>query len=250
MWTYIAGPFLAFLPKRWRKALPFSQSIHWTHAATLSGLAEGLFAVAGLLWWYSISMTTWVNRGLDVAMNGKAGSEITDQAIGAMAWFMWANHPLTWILGYFTVEGAARLCGAAFSGSVLGTLPLFLVDKLVRFVLGGSQTAQEMPGAASSFVGAVSDKILESSVPVSADAISFRREGADEIMEIRASRKKPDWDPPRVVRCADSYYRLEDFCKCPGSRPFLYTLRRLATGVPGRTVLRYEPGDAATAGKR
>ena len=95
MLTYLLGPFLAFLPKRWRKALPFSQSIHWSHAVTLSGFAESAVSFAALLQWYTISMTTWVNRGLDVAMSGKAGPGITDHAIGAMALLMWANHPLT-----------------------------------------------------------------------------------------------------------------------------------------------------------
>ena len=250
MWTYIFGPILSLLPKGWRKALPFPEDIRWAQAVAISGFVELAVALAGLLKWYSISMTTWVNRGLEVALNGKAGSGITDQAIGAMAWFMWANHPLTWILGYFSVEGAVRLCGAAFSDSLLGTLPLFLVDKAVRVFFGGSKTAQEVPGATSSFFGAVGEKILESSVPLSADEISFQKDAAGEIMEIRASRRKQDWDPPRVVRFEESYYRLEECSKSPGPRPFRYTLRRLSAGVPGRKVLLYEPGDAVVAGAR
>lgn len=186
MWTYIVGPFLALLPKRWRKALPFSGTINWAHAVTLSGLAELAVAVAATLQWYSISMTTWVNRGLDVAMNSKAGSGITDHAIGGMAWFMWVNHPLTWLFGYFCIEGAVRMCGAAFSDSLLGTLPLAVVDKVVHYVLYGSKTAEEAPGAAASFFGAVSEKVLESSVPVSADEVHFQQSGTEEMMEIRA----------------------------------------------------------------
>lgn len=243
MWTYILGPFLALLPKRWRKALPFADRINWGHAAVLSGLAEALIALGATLQWYSISMTTWVQRGLDVAMNSNAG--ITDQAIGAMAWFMWINHPLTWILGYFSLEGAVRLCAAGVADSMLGTLPLFLVDKSVRFVTGGSHAPPEVSGMASSFIGAVSDKVLESSVPASADEISFGHDASDEVMEIRASRKKPDWDPPRVVRCGETYYRLEACSKVAGPRPFRYTLRRLTAGVPGRTVLLYDPGAVA-----
>jgi hypothetical protein len=252
MWTYtyIVGPFLAILPRRWRLGLPFSDSINWAHAVVLSGLAEFAVALAGLLKWYSISMTTWVNRGLEVALNGPAGSGITDQAIGAMAWFMWVNHPLTWVLGYFSVEGAVRMCGAAFSDSLLGILPLFLIDKAVAVLSGRSKTTQEVPGAASSFVNAVSEKILESSVPASVDEISFQKSGTEEIMEIRASRRKPDWDPPRVVRYGETYYRLEDCGKCAGPRPFRYTLRRLSAGVPGRKVLLYEQGDAVATGKR
>jgi hypothetical protein len=250
MWTFTLGPFLALLPKTWRKALPYSSAMNWPYAVAISGLAELALALAALVKWYSISMTTWVNRGLEVALNSKAGAGITDHAIGLMAWFMWANHPLTWVLGYFAVEGAVRLCGAAFSESLLGTLPLFLIDKAVRVFFGGSKTAQEAPGAASSFIGAVSDKLLESSVPAGADEISFSTNGTEEILEIRASRRKPDWDPPRVVRVEEAYYRLEESSKCPGARPFRYTLRKLAAGVPGRRVLVYEAGDAVVTGRR
>jgi hypothetical protein len=241
MWTYIVGPFLALLPKRWRKALPFSDAINWPHAVTLSGLAELAVAVAATLEWYSISMTTWVNRGLEVAMSGKAGNGITDQAIGGMAWFMWVNHPLTWLLGYFCIEGAVRMCGAAFSDNLLGTLPLAVVDKVMRYVLYGSKTAEEVPGAASSFFIAVSEKVLESSVPVSADEVRFQQSASEEIMEIRASRRKVEWDPPRVVRFQENYYQLEACSKCAGPRPFRYTLRKLSAGVPGRKVIVYEP---------
>jgi hypothetical protein len=217
------------LPKRWRKPLPFSDSVNWPRAVTLSGFAELLLALAALLQWYLISMTAWVNRGLEVALSGKAGNGITDHAIGAMALLMWVNHPLTWLLGYFGVEGAVRMCGAAFSDNLLGTLPLFLLDKAVGVFLGRSKTAQEVPGVASSFVGAISAKMLESSVPKNADEISYQKSATEEIMEIRASRRKPDWDPPR---------------------PFRYRLRRLSAGVPGRNVLVYDPGDAVVAGKR
>jgi hypothetical protein len=250
MRTYILGPFLALLPMRWRKALPFSESINWAHACTLSGLAELAVALAALLQWYSISMTTWVSRGLQVALNGGAGTGITDQAIGGMAWFMWVNHPLTWVIGYFSVEGAARMCGAAFSDSLLGTLPLFLVDKTVRVFFGGSKREQEAPGVASSFVSAIGEKMLESSVALSADQISRKADGTEEIMEVLASRRKPDWDPPRLIRFQENYYRLEACSKCAGPRPFRYKLRKLSAGVPSRKVLVYQPEGVAFAGER
>lgn len=250
MWTYIVGPVVSFFPKRWRRALPFARHIHWTHAVALRGFAELVVALAGLLKWYSVSMTTWVNRGLEAATSGRAGPGVTDVAIGGMAWLLWVSHPLTWVIGYFCVEGAIRMCGAAFSDNLLGTLPLFVVDKAARLFSGESKTAQEAPSAAASFIGAVSEKILEARVPASADEISVRKDGSEEILEIRASRKKVDWDPPRVVRIEDIYYRLEDCGKCAGPRPFLYTLRRLSAGVMGRKVILYEPGGAAVAGKR
>jgi hypothetical protein len=93
-------------------------------------------------------------------------------------------------------------------------------------------------------------KVLESSVPVSAGEVRFQQSGTEEIMEIRASRRKPEWDPPRVVRFQQNYYRLEACSKCAGPRPFRFRLRKLSAGVPGRKVISYEPGDAVVAGKR
>src|SRR5260370_22378512 len=142
------------------------------------------------------------------------------------------------------------MSGAAFSDSLLGTLPVFLVDKAFAVLSGRSKTTQEAPGVASSFVNAVSEKILESSVPVCADEISFQKSGTDEIMEIRASRRKPDWDPPRIVRFGENYYRLEDCGKCAGPRPFRYALRRLSAGGPRGERLLFEAPAVGGPGKR
>ena len=76
------------------------------------------------------------------------------------------------------------------------------------------------------------------------DELCVVRNTSEEILEIRASRPKPDWTPPRVVRYEDRYYRLEESARGSGPRPFVYKLRRLAAGVPGRTVLTYSPEEA------
>ena len=244
MWTYtyLLGPFLAFLPRRWRKALPFHDSVNWGPAATISGLAEFVVAVAALMYWYSYSMDTWVQRGLDFAMSGKAGSgEVTDHAIGGMAYLIWATSPLTWALGYVFLEGAVRLCGGAFTGNILGTLPLFLLDKVfVKIFRGDPPDAVRANAPPGSFASAIHEKVL-SGLPKTSDELQIRNDGTEEILEIRASRKKPDWTPPRVVRFQDAYYRLEAYSKGGAPRPFRYTLRRLPTGVPGRSVLVYQP---------
>ncbi len=76
------------------------------------------------------------------------------------------------------------------------------------------------------------------------DELFFRADGSEEILEIHACRRKQDWNPPRVVRVEDRYYHLENSSLGGGTRPFRYTLRRLAAGVPGRNVLLYSPTDA------
>jgi len=243
MWTYILGPFLSFLPKRWRKSLFATESIKWVHATFISGLAEFAIAVYAFMYWYSYSVTNWVQRGLEVAMNGGVGSGISDHAVGAAALLLWANHPLTWILGYFSVEGATRLCSAVFADSILGTLPLFLLDKAIVtiFRLEKKRPGHELDAPPGSFAGAIREKMLTATLPMVSDELSFRSDGAGEILQIAACRPKEDWTPPRVVRFKDSYYRLEACSQGMGRRPFQYTLRRLSAGVPGRTVLVYSP---------
>src|SRR5215471_17868726 len=99
MLTYILGPFLSLFPKRWRDALPFSKYVRWSRATAISGLAEAAGALVALSYWYSYTMTTLVGRGVDVALtgalNGTSGPEVRPQDIGAVALFLFANHPLT-----------------------------------------------------------------------------------------------------------------------------------------------------------
>ena len=115
MLTYILGPFLALFPKRWRKAFSSGVSVDWRRAAALSGFAESVIALIALLYWYSYSMTTWVDRALDAGLAGKLPTGVTDQDIGFTALLIWTTHPLTWLIAYTGLEGAARFVGAAFS---------------------------------------------------------------------------------------------------------------------------------------
>jgi hypothetical protein len=130
----------------------------------------------------------------------------------------------------------------------LGILPLFLLDKVfvTAFRRRGPKNmsaAAKLPGN-SSLLGVLREKALTASLPVVSDELCFRKSATENILEIRASRRKQDWTPPRIVRYQDSYYRLEADSLGAAPRPFLYTLRRLPAGVPGRTVLLYSPSDA------
>ncbi len=247
MWTFLFGPLISIFPKRWREALPFSTRVRWGPATVISGLAESVIALIALSYWYMYAMTAWVERGVDSALSGKMGPGVTDQAIGSVALVIWATHPLTLLLGYAGIEGAIRLCAAAFSGNILGTLPLFLLDKVFVTVFRRRGTKNLNAAASfnnSSLVGAVRERMLAARLPIVSDELCFRRSASEEILEIHAARRKQDWTPPRVVRYQDSYYRLESDSLGPAPRPFHYMLRRLPAGVPGRTVLLYSPLDA------
>ena len=257
MWTYLLGPFLAILPKRWREALPFSDYVSWPRATAISGLAESAAALIVLAHWYYYAMNTWVGRGVDVALNGalsgKSGPELRPQDIGGVALIVWASHPLTWLLGYLGLEGALRV-GAAFTGSGLGTLPFFLIDKTLSLLFGtrAPEPLSETGSADHAFSEAngIRARIAGAGLSSISDELFFERKGAEEILEICASRKKEGWDPPRTVRYQDTYYRLEAASLGERPRPFHYTLRRLPAGVPGRTVLLYTPADAVIRQER
>ena len=249
MFTFLLGPFLAALPKRWRQSLPMQKLIEWRTASMLSGFGEFLFGFVAMLYWYSYSVTTWVSRGLDAALAGKMGPSASDHEIGLMAIFTFATHPLTWLIFYVAVEGSVRLVGAAFTESILGVLPLFVADKIFLKITGQggpgiAQVAGYTETNLSSYVGAIREKVRVTRTAIVPDELCVTREGADEFMEIRACRSKPDWTPPRTLRYQDTFYRLEESSRGSEPRPFHYRLRRLSAGVMSRTVLVYAPEQA------
>jgi hypothetical protein len=254
MWILLLGPFLSLLPRRWRKALPFYDAVHWRSASILSGLAESVMALAGLMYWYSYSVTTWVSRALDNVLGKNAPTTITDHDIGFAALVIWATHPWTWAIVFFGVEGLTRVL-AALADTVLGLFPLYLLEQIYSKIFRNG--TPEAAGAvkfsesyASSYVGAMREKVESVRLSQVPDEHYILKNATEEILEIRAWRAKLDWNPPRVVRYDDRYYRLEDCARGSAPRPFVYKLRRLAAGVPGRTVLVYSPEEAPVTANR
>lgn len=249
MWTYIIGPLLALLPTPWRNSLPFAGRVNWGRATALSGLAESLGAIVALGYWYMYGMTWLVDRMVSARLSGKLGENVTLKMVGGAALGIWAVHPLTLLLVYCMFEGGARFCVAAFGDQNPGILPLALIDWIFFRRSRPQNPASVRPMGsvadhARSLVDAVRERILLAREGEQPDELRFRNEQGEDLLEIRASRRKPGWDPPRVVRMEDAYYRLEAFANKTGPRPFLYTLRRLSAGVPGSNVLIYFPPEA------
>lgn len=244
--TYIAGPLAAFLPARWRNALPFAGHVRWERAVVLSGMLEIAGALLALANWYQYIMYPIVNRGVDLALKGKLGGGVTDQQIAGVAYTVFLFQPLTWVLAYFFFEGAVRLCGAAFADNVLGTLPLGLIDRTLSLATNRTGANPALPDQrkAQSFAGAVRERAILSRLKQVPDELHYATDRSQELLEIRSSRRKEDWLAPKVVRVDDLYYRLEENSVENGPRPFRYRLRRLERGVPGRNVLLYKTEDA------
>jgi hypothetical protein len=252
--TYLLGPLLALLPRRWRNSLGFSASLNWRRATVLSAFAESSIALTALLFWYSYYMNLLVSNGLDSALVGKMGGA-TDHENGFTAVVIWATNPLTWLIAYAGVEGSVRLVGAAFTETNLGILPLFLLDKVFLKITGRSeQSAAKAAGYAdgnfSSYVGAIRDKTAAKRLPLVPDELFFSGTAPEEILEIRACRKKTDWNPPRTVHYQGTFFRLEASSEGDAPRPYRYTLRKLSAGVMGRTVLVYSPEETPVLAKR
>lgn len=214
-----------------------------------------MIALIALLYWYSYSMSTWVSNALDAALNGKTGPEVTDQAIGFAAWVVWATHPLTWVIAFGGIEGTVRLVSAAFTETNLGIFPLFVLDKIIeklsgRSGLGAAQAAGYSQGNLSAYAGAIREKVMAKGLTEVPDELCFTGSPPDEMLEIRACRRKTDWNPPRTVRYQDNYFRLEACGSGMAPRPFRYTLRKLSAGVMSRTVLIYSPGEEPVLAKK
>lgn len=243
MLSYLLGPFLAFLPKRWRESFSVRSGYPWKYSVIVSGLIESLLASLALAYWYSYSVTHWAQDAVYAAIQN--GAEINPNAIGFAGLAIMFLHPLTWVILYFVAEGLIRLC-AAFTDTVLGLFPLYLVEKAYfRFARSKDPTAARTTARSlhylSSIIQAVQEKFLVARLPDLPDELLFTKDGTDEILHIRSCRPKPDWNPPQVIVHGGQYYRLEACSRSKTPRPFTYTLRKLPAGVPGRSVLKYSP---------
>jgi hypothetical protein len=241
IWTYVLGPVLALLPRRWRVAIdPGQQRVAWIPATIFSGTIEALAALTALIYWYSYSVEGWAQQAVYSTIKAHPEAAIREDTVGFAAMTLMAMHPLTWGIVWFGVEGLVRALGAAFAGNANGSSALWALDRVV-LLFQRPADAGAFGDNAASFVDALRDKLILSRTPVVADEIRVSMDGPEELMEIRSCRPKEDWDPPRVVRYQGIYYRLESCLKGEAPRPFHFCLRKLAAGVPGRTVLEYLP---------
>jgi hypothetical protein len=241
--TFLLGPLLSLLPRRWRESHPLFSSIHWPIAAALSGMIESFLALVAFAYWYSYSVTHWAQDAVYSAI--EKGARIPPTTVGFAAFALMFLHPVTWLISLCAVEGTVRFLGAAFTGNVLGIFPLFLLDKVwTRFTSGPHpERPAESQNNWSSFFSSIRRRAAFLRNPALPDEVRYSADATGEVMSIVSSRPKSGWEPPRIIRCNDIYYRLEVASEQSGPRPFLYVLRRLPAGVPGRTVTTYSTDD-------
>jgi len=217
----------------------------WVPATIISGSLAAVCGLIGLVYWYSYSVTGWAQKSLFAQLSAHPGTGIPVGTEGFFGLLLVAAHPLTWLIAAFSLEGIVRICAAAFTGEILGTFPLFIIDRILALFMHAESTAKDSGDSSraggSSFFSALRQRYLIATLPMIPDELHYTSEDSEQFLEIRACRPKAEWEPPRVVRYSDVYFRVERSVQTSGSRPFLYILRRLSAGVPGRTVLPYCP---------
>jgi hypothetical protein len=215
--------------------------VQWESAAAVSGFVEIVAAIVGLGYWYMFEMTRWVSQIMNASTNGRVPVELGEHQVQGAALMIFYMNPLTWILFYFFFEGAVRMCGAAFAENVLGTMPLYVLER-VLFLVKNRREAR--PGEVvwrnvKSFVESVREGLMVARLKEVPDELHYKWSGTEEMLEVWASRRKEEWVTPKIVRVDEVYYRLEETSVEKGARPFRYQLRRLDAGVPGRSVILY-----------
>ena len=134
----------------------------------------------------------------------------------------------------------------AFTRNTFGTLLLGLPDRLIYLFVNRReiQPGQQFRENVRSYLSAVQEHLRVSRLEELPDTLDYSDRLSEEFLEICASRRKPEWDPPKTVRVDETYYRLERFSVERGTRPFRYTMRRVDFGVPGRNVLLYNAANS------
>jgi len=196
------------------------------------------------VYWYSYSVTHWAADAVSTAAG--AGADIRPGAEGVTAYAVMLLHPVTGLIVLCGFEGIVRFLGAAFAGDVIGIFPLYALDRIFLRITssGHAEAFAETPSGILSFFSWMRQRAAFLGHPVVADEVRYSSDATGEVMSVSSSRPKSEWEPPRIIRCKDAYYRLETTSEHSGPRPFLYVLRRLPAGVPGRTVISYSLDEA------
>jgi len=206
----VAGPILSLLPEKWRRTGVWYERVHWEAAGTVSGILEIFAAIAGLGYWYTYEMMRRIGQISEMAGNGKLGPGLEEHQIRVAALTLFYMAPVTWMVVSFAMRKPRE-----------------------------ARVAETVKENARSIAESVRERVMMARLKDVEDELRFEKDGEDDVLEIWASRRRVDWDPPKTVRVDGTFYRLEEGRVGTGPRPFQYRLRRVGAGVIGRTVIQY-----------
>jgi hypothetical protein len=221
MWTYFLGPVLSLLPASWRAKLPSAQAINWRRATFLSGVLEVVASLCALVVWYSYSVTHHTQLQLSLALRAHPDIQVVPQLLGLMGFVLVALNVVTWVMAWFGLEGLVRAFGAAFTGEILGTLPLWIIDQSYRLLRRRSQNRR--------------------GPPLAPDEVTWVKDGQAEVLRVMSCRPKPTWKNRPSIRIKEEFFQVEKSVPGAGPRPYVYQLRRLKPGEIVRGLEDYDP---------
>lgn len=222
VWSYIFGPFLAFLPSRWRGIWFGKREIAWRWATIISGILQFLVGPIILLF-----LAAFAERGVGAALEEtfhlSSGSAFGSEQLTLFSLTIAALHPLTWLGFYIIFEGVGRALAAAITEECAGTLFLVLPDRIYLFF---------------------KDRLWNPTPIIIPDLVTQDDSRQDWQLKVQACRSKREWDLGRLLLYKDRYYRIESCSLEGGPRPYVFLLRSLAAGVKSRSVILYSPEPA------
>ncbi|HEV8385744.1 MAG TPA: hypothetical protein VGQ11_12805, partial [Candidatus Acidoferrales bacterium] len=224
MWTYIIAPILSLLPRPWRMAIFGDVGFNWPRATFLSGLVEGVGFFGALAYWYFHTMYSAVHAQMGVTLEATKGvpGEGAAFGMGAAALAVFVTSPVTWVLGFFTVEGIWRSLAAALTDESPGTFPL----TVAAWVAGGMKR-----------------RAYEARVPLVADEVTRGGEKDPWALRVASCRPKPEWIFPLTIRYQGEYFQVagQSPTGATASRPHVYLLNRPPAGEAYRGMREYDP---------
>ena len=221
MWTYLLGPFLSLFPEPWRAKLPWAESIRWRPAAFISGALEAILSLCALVVWYSYSVTHHTQVQLDSALRGHPNIHPNEMMMGLLGYIFVALNAVTWTICWFWFEGVVRALGAAFTEEIVGTLPLWIIDKSYRVLRQRSQSRHQPP--------------------LVADEVTWLSDGQAEALMIMSCQPKSTWQNRRTIHFKGEFFKVEKSLTGTGPRPYVYHLKRLQPGEIIRATENYDP---------
>jgi len=218
------GMVLSLLPKRYRDRIPALAQADLRRGAIASGLAVALLCLGLFIVRYLAYIQYRVGdlgqRAIDRGAEGVLANRVVHFGMGAVATGEYLLHPLTLLLIYFAVEGAARFLAALVTEEITGTLPLYVVAWIE-----------------DRFSQARAERALGPRVPDIVEPMY----SPDYDLRVFTCRRKRNWDRLITVSWQDQFYEVLD--EQPGRPPhyFIYRLKKSPPGRILRTVHEYDP---------
>ncbi len=150
------------------------------------------------------------------------GNKQIQFGMGFVSYVEFLIQPLTILIAYFILEGLVRSAAALVTGEVVGTLPLILIERGLRYIRRRREEKRQ---------GEIIPDLV-SAAPV---------EGSGYDLSVSSCRAKPNWDQLMTISYAESLYEVADYVEAAPPRRHVYLLRRAPENKVVRGLCHYDP---------